>query len=171
MVIPNQLASTMISEESRKRILESRSRYPAARSAVLPALYIVQEEQGYLTDESMEEVAELLGIPYVDVTSVATFYTMYSNRPVGRYVLAVCTTLSCSLLGAEHLVDYLSRKLGVKVGETTSDGLFTLWTVECLGACSGAPVMMVGDRYYENLTPEKLDEILDNLRREAEEQG
>lgn len=134
----------------------------------MPALYVVQEEDGRLTDEGMGEVAKLLEMPYSDVVGVATFYSMYFERPVGRYVLDVCKTLSCALLGAESLVEHLSRKLGIKVGETTPDGLFTLRTVECLGACGKAPVMMVGDTYYEDLTPEKLDGIIESLRREAQ---
>ena len=134
----------------------------------MPALYVVQEEHGHLTEDGMAEVAKLLDMPLSDVGGVATFYSMYFQHPVGRYVLDVCKTLSCALLGAEHIVEYLSRKLGIKVGETTPDGLFTLRTVECLGACGAAPVMMVGDTYYENLTPEKIDFILDELRSKAQ---
>jgi NADH-quinone oxidoreductase E subunit len=157
----------MLSDNARRRILEIGESYPDGRSAVMPALYVVQEEQGHLTDEGMAEVARLLEMPFSDVGGVASFYTMYFEHPVGRYVLDVCKTLSCSLLGAEHLVDHLSRKLGIKVGETTPDGLFTLRTVECLGDCGNAPVMMVGDKYYDNLTPEKIDSILDELRSQA----
>lgn len=157
----------MLSEEARKRILEDAGRYPDKQSAILPALYVVQDEEGYITREGMDEVALLLDIPCSDVTGVATFYSMYFMRPVGRYVLDVCKTLSCSLLGAQHLVDHLSEKLGIAVGETTTDRLFTLRAVECLGDCGSAPVMMVGDTYYRDLTPEKLDSILDELRRKA----
>jgi NADH-quinone oxidoreductase subunit E len=159
----------MLSEETRNRILESAKHYPESRSAVLPALYAVQQDQGFITEEGMREVAELLDISHSDVDGIATFYTLLFKRPVGRYVIEVCTTLSCALLGAEHLLDYLSKKLGVKVGETTPDGMFTLRSSECLGDCGRAPVMMVGDTYYEDLTPEKLDNILDELRKKAEE--
>jgi NADH-quinone oxidoreductase subunit E len=157
----------MLPEEARRKIIESRERFPDRKSAILPALHIVQESCGYLTNESMDEVARLLDMPHSDVGGVATFYSMFFERPVGKYQLDVCTTLSCSLLGAEHLVDYLSRKLGIRVGETTPDGVFTLRTVECLGDCGRAPVMMVGDRYYDDLTPEKLDGIIDELRDKA----
>lgn len=157
----------MLSEEARKHIIETASAYPDRRSAVLPALYVVQNEEGYVSEDGMDEVAKLLNLPRTDVGGVASFYSMFFRRPVGRYVLDVCKTLSCSLLGAEHLVDYLTEKLGVEVGETTPDGLFTIRTVECLGACGGAPVMMVGDTYYENLTREKLDALIDDLRRKA----
>lgn len=157
----------MLSEKSRAQIKKSAGRFPAAQSAVLDALYVIQDEEGFVTEEGMREIAELLGMPYADVRAVASFYTMFHSRPSGRYVLDVCTTLSCSLLGAEHLVDYLSNRLGIKVGETTPDGIFTLRTVQCLGDCGKAPVMMVGDTYYENLTPEKLDSLLDELRRKA----
>lgn len=159
----------MLSKESKECIRKFAKRFPIAQSAVLDALYIVQNEAGYVTEEGMREVAELLGMPYVDVRAVASFYTMFLKRPSGRYVLDVCTTLSCSLLGAEHLADYLSDKLGIEVGETTPDGMFTLRTVQCLGDCGNVPVMMVGDTYYENLTPEKLDSLLDELRIKAQE--
>ena len=154
----------MLSDEMRNRILESTSKFSDRRSAVLEALYAVQEEHGHVTEEGMEEVARILDVPKSDVAGVATFYTLFFKRPVGKYVLQVCTTLSCSLLGAEHLVDYLSNKLGIEVGETTTDGLFTLLTTQCLGDCGNAPVMMVGDTYYDNLTIEKLDALLEKLK-------
>jgi NADH-quinone oxidoreductase subunit E len=157
----------MLSEKSRSQIEENAKKYPSAGSAVLNALYVVQDEKGFVTEDGMREVAELLGMPYADVEAVATFYTMFQKQPSGRYILDVCTTLSCSLLGAEHLIDYLSRKLEIKVDETTPDGMFTLRAVQCLGNCGNAPVMMVGDTYYDNLTPEKLDGILDELKRKA----
>lgn len=159
----------MLSEEVRRKIIEGKESYPDRRSAIMPALYAVQESEGHISEDAMAEVAKLLEIPASDVGGVASFYSMYFRKPVGRYVLDVCKTLSCSLLGAEHLVEHLSKKLGIKVGETTPDGMFTLRTVECLGDCGNAPVMMVGDTYYENLTPEKLDSLLDELRAKARE--
>lgn len=161
----------MLSQESRTRIEENTKKFPTAKSAVLDALYVVQNEEGFVTEEGMREAAELLGMPYADVEAVATFYTLLQKRPSGKYVLDVCTTLTCSLLGAEHLIDYLSKKLEIRVDETTPDGMFTLRAVQCLGDCGNAPVMMVGDTYYDNLTPEKLDGILDELRRKARESG
>ena len=151
--------------ELREKIEEIARRYPDPRSAVMPALYLAQEKHGYLTKEAMEEVAEALNIPPVQVYEIATFYTMFNKRPVGRYHIQVCTNVSCMLLGAETLVDYLKEKLGIDVGETTRDGLFTLSTVECLGSCGTAPVMQINDTYYENLTKERIDEILEGLRR------
>lgn len=167
MGVDNHQVDAMLTVGTREKIQKSAERFPVRRSAILPALHLVQEEKGYLSNESLNEVAELLGMPHSDVAGVATFYSMFFERPVGRYILDVCTTLSCSLIGAEHLVDYLAKKLGIRVGETTPDGIFTLRTVECLGDCGNAPVMMVGETYYENLTPERLDGILDDLRNRA----
>ncbi len=152
-----------LSEEALNRIEEVRKKYPTARSAVLPALYIAQEEEGYVTKDAMAEIARILDIPPIQVFESATFYTMFNKKPVGRHHIQVCTNLSCSLLGAEHIVEYISRKLCIGVGETTPDGRFTLTTVECLGSCGTAPMMQVNDRYHENLTEEKIDEILDGL--------
>ncbi len=150
--------------ELKDKIEEIAKRYPDRRSAVMPALYLAQEKYGYLSKEAMEEVAEILALPPVQVYEIATFYTMYNRQPVGRYHIQVCTNVSCMLLGAENLVDYIKKRLGIEVGETTSDGLFTLSTVECLGSCGTAPVMQINDEYYENLTKEKVDDILNTLK-------
>jgi len=139
-------------------------RYPDKRSALLPILHLIQEEQGCLSDEAMIEVAELLGLKPVEVREVATFYTMFNFRPVGRYHIQVCHNLSCSLLGAESLIAHLEERLQIRAGETTPDNLFTLNRVECLGSCGTAPVMQINDDYYENLTKEKVDVILESLR-------
>jgi NADH-quinone oxidoreductase subunit E len=141
-------------------------RYPQARSALLPALDIAQREAGYLSPQVLREVAVLMDLPPVEVASVASFYTMLYRRPVGKHVIQVCTNISCSLMGAEHIVDVLRKKLGIEVGETTPDGRFTLLTVECLGSCGTAPMMQVDDTYYENLTEERLDAILAELSRD-----
>ncbi len=156
------------SETAQKELQEIVARYPDKRSAMLPALAIAQREQGYLTPEAYAWVAEALDTSPTWVASVASFYTMLRKEPAGRYLVQVCTNLSCSLVGAQPLLEYLQEKLGIKVGETTPDGLFTLTTVECLGSCSTAPVMQVNDCYYEQLTRERIDEILAELRREAE---
>lgn len=153
----------MLSEEALKKIAEVQKKYPTKRSAVLPSLYIAQEDQGYVTKESMAEIARILDLPPVQVYESATFYTMYNKAPVGRHHIQVCTNLSCSLLGAEHIVDYISRKLEVGVGETTDDQKFTLSKVECLGSCGTAPMMQINDEYFENLTEEKIDKILESL--------
>ena len=118
---------------------------------------------GYTNSQIMEEIAELLDLPPLEVSETASFYTFFPKQGTGKYWIQVCTNLSCSLLGAESLVDYLEDKLKIKVGETTPDGRFTLTTVECLGSCGTAPVMQINQDYYENLTKDKIDKILDEL--------
>lgn len=157
------------SEAAQRELQDIISRYPDKRSAMLPALDVAQREQGYLTLEAYQWVAAALGTSPTWVASVASFYTLLRKEPLGRYLIQVCTNLSCSLLGAQHLMDHLRERLGIEPGETTADGLFTLVRVECLGSCSTAPVMQINDRYYERLTPERVDEILAELRREAGE--
>lgn len=154
----------MLSEQSKREIRKIRDEYPDPQSALLPALYLAQQEYGgWLPEQAFDEVAEVMGLPPTQVASVATFYTMLNKKPVGRHLIQVCTNISCSLLGAEHLLSYISRKLGVAVGETTGDGKFTLLEVECLGSCGTAPMMQVDDTYHENLTEEKIDQILAGL--------
>jgi NADH-quinone oxidoreductase subunit E len=138
---------------------------PAKRAMLLTALYIAQEQYGHLSQEAIERVAERLGLSATEVYSMASFYTLYRTKPTGRYVLQVCEGLSCHLVGgAERLVDYLAKKLGIKVGQTTPDGLFTLETVQCLASCGTSPAMRVNDALYENMTAEKVDELLETLR-------
>jgi NADH-quinone oxidoreductase subunit E len=157
----------VLSTGAKEKILQLKSRYPQPQSALLPALHLAQREcDGWLSDEVMAQVAEVMGLPLAKVRSVASFYTMFNRQPVGKYLVQVCTNLSCSLLGAEHIVEHLKRKLGTEVGETTPDGLFTLLEVECLGACGTAPMMQINDTYYENLTIERVDDILDQLAKE-----
>jgi NADH-quinone oxidoreductase subunit E len=154
----------MLSRKAKEKIQQLKSRYPQAKSALLPALHLAQREHdGWLSDEVMTEVAEVMDLPPAEVRSVASFYTMFHRRPVGKHLVQVCTNLSCSLLGAEHIVEHLKRALGIEVGETTADGLFTLLEVECLGSCGTAPMMQIDDTYYENLTIERVDEILSQL--------
>ena len=143
-------------------------KYPERRSALLPALFLAQKKYGYLTKETMEEVASILNLQPVQVYEVATFYTMFNKKPVGKYHVQVCTNVSCSLLGSEMIVDCLKKKLGIKSGETTEDKLFTLSEVECLGSCGTAPMMQINDTYYENLTEEKVNNILMELKGKAE---
>jgi NADH-quinone oxidoreductase subunit E len=139
------------------------TRYPDKDAAILPALHLAQREQGYVSDDAIVHIAELLGTSPARIEGVATFYTMYNRKPVGKYHVQICRNISCSLLGAEHLIGHVSKKLGVKPGETTPDGKFTLTKVECLGSCGTAPVMQVNDDYHENLNEERIDAILDNL--------
>lgn len=134
------------------------AKYPATekQSAVMRALMVVQEEQGYLTPELMDAVADYLDMPAIAVYEVSTFYTMYEHKPVGRHLINVCTNISCKLCGSSKVVKHLEKKLNIKLGETTPDGKYTLRSVECLGACVNAPMMQVDKDYHENLTPEKL---------------
>ena len=138
--------------------------YPDKQGALLPVLHLAQETFGYVSLEVEEYVGGLFGISPAHVHEVVTFYTLYFQAPRGRHVVSVCHNLSCHLLGAKGIIEHLERKLGVEVGETTKDGRVTLLTVECLCACEGAPMMQVDDRYEVNLTPEKVDRILEGLR-------
>lgn len=156
--------SLAFSKETRAKHERLLTRYPNREAAILPTLYLAQREFGHLSDEAILYVADLLGFTPARIDGVATFYTMYNKKPVGKYHLQVCRNLSCSLMGAEHLIERVSEKLGVQPGETTADGRFTLSTVECLGSCGTAPVMQVNDDYYENLSEESIDAILDRLR-------
>ena len=162
--------SFVYSAENRARFDEIVKRYPEdrRRSAVLPALYLVQAQQGYITANAMRHVAELLGITPADVEDVVSFYTMFFTRPVGRFVLQVCRTLSCALNGAERVAEELAAKLGVKPGETDPTGTFTLLEVECLGACDRAPVVMVNDAWQECLKPEDAAKLVDDLKARGE---
>ena len=154
----------LLSDDARARIRAFEAKYPDRRSALLPALHVAQNELGWLSREAMEEVGALLGVDPGQVEEVASFYTMYYKTPVGTYVLEVCKTLPCSILGADEIIDYVSQKLGIAPGETTDDGLFTLYRVECLAACHRAPVMQVNHRYYQDLTPEKVDALIEAAR-------
>lgn len=153
----------MFSEANEKKLDEIISHYPVKRSAVLPALYIAQEEHGYVTDDDVKYIAERLGMRVNEVEEVVTFYTMYSRKPVGKHKLQVCRTLSCMLLGAEEITEHLSHKLGIEVGETTADGKFTLQEVECLGYCDLAPCLQVNFTYHERVTKDAVDDIISSL--------
>jgi len=152
--------------ERRARLEEIAARYPPERrrSALLPALYLVQHQQGYVSAQAMEHVADVIGVTPAEVEDVVTYYTMFYAQPVGTYVLQVCRTLSCALNGAERVVDVLSRKLGIKPGETDASGMFTLMEVECLGACDRAPVVAVNEHWHELVTPESAERLVDDLR-------
>ena len=159
--------SKELSEHVRAEIDRWLERFPPdqKRSAVLAALREVQHENdGYLTLEQMDAVADFLEMPKIAVYEVASFYSMLETKPVGRHSISVCTNVSCMLCGADEIVDYIERKLGIKTGESTEDGRFYLkQEEECLAACCGGPMMMVDHKYYENLTPAKVDRILDAL--------
>jgi NADH-quinone oxidoreductase E subunit len=139
------------------------TRYPDQGAVILPVLHLAQKEFGHLSGETIAYVAKLLGTSPARIEGVATFYTMYNLKPVGRYHLQVCRNISCSLMGAERMIEHISKKLAIRPGETTPDGKFTLSEVECLGSCGTAPVMMVNDDYHENLTEGAIDALLDGL--------
>lgn len=157
----------ILSDHVRGEIDRWKARFPEERqrSAVIGALHAVQHENdGFLTAELMNGVADYLDLPTIQVYEVATFYSMFQTRPVGRHNVAICTNVSCMLRGAEDIVEHVEKKLGTKVGDSTEDGrIYLKREEECLAACCGAPMMMVDHKYYENLTPEKVDEILDGL--------
>jgi NADH-quinone oxidoreductase E subunit len=152
--------------ERRARFDEVVKRYPPdrKRSAVLPALYLVQDQQGYVTASAMRYVAGLLEITPADVEDVVSYYTMFYTKPVGKFVLSVCRTLSCALLGAERVTEEICGKLHIKPGETDPSGTFTLLEVECLGACDRAPAIMVNDDWHECQKPEDVTKLLDDLK-------
>jgi NADH-quinone oxidoreductase subunit E len=156
--------------ENRARFDRVVTRYPddRRRSAVLPALYLVQYQQGYITGRAMRHVADLLGITPADVEDVVSYYTMFHTKQVGRFVLNVCRTLSCALNGAERVTEEICAKLAIKPGETDASGTFTLIEVECLGACDRAPVVMVNDSWHECLQPAQVGSLLDDLRERGE---
>jgi len=157
----------ILSDHVREEIERWKARFPEdrQRSAVIGALHAVQHENdGFLTAELMNGVADYLDLPTIQVYEVATFYSMFQTKPVGRHNVAICTNVSCMLRGAEELVEHVENKLGTKTGESTEDGrIYLKREEECLAACCGAPMMMVDHKYYENLTPAKVDEILDGL--------
>ncbi|WP_342227028.1 NADH-quinone oxidoreductase subunit NuoE [Rickettsiella endosymbiont of Rhagonycha lignosa] len=158
--------SDLLSEDLKIAIEKWTKKYPPDRrqSAVLPALMLAQEyNSGYLSQDLIDAVADYLEMSRVTAYEVATFYTMYELKPIGRHKIGVCTNVSCMLSGCDKIVAHLQNRLQIKFGETTADEKFSLREVECLGACANAPVVHIGQRYYEDLTPEKLDKILDNL--------
>lgn len=158
----------MFSKTVEKEFQDLLQRYPSKRSALIPALYIVQREHGYLTPEGIDYVARLIGLTTAQVTEVATFYLMLFTKPVGKNILWVCHNLSCTLCGAEEIISRLESNLKIKVGETTADGKFTLMRQECLASCDTAPVMQVNEDYEENLTLSRVDAILEKLRNKPE---
>ena len=159
--------SALLSDHAKEVIEQWKSRFPEGRerSAVISALHVVQHENdGYLTAELMNAVADYLDLPTIQVYEVATFYSMFQTKPVGRHNVAICTNVSCMLRGSDEIVEHVEGKLGVKIGESTDDGrIYLKREEECLAACCGAPMMMVNHKYYENLTTVQVDEILDGL--------
>ena len=154
----------MLSEATRQKINALIEKYPVRRSALIPSLQAAQEEVGYVSEEATREIARIFELSPNEVYEVASFYTMLFKAPVGRYVIQVCTNISCLLCNSESIMAHLQERLGIKPGETTPDKKFTLFEVECLASCGTAPVAQINDEYHENLTTEKLDRILDSLK-------
>ena len=154
----------MLSADARQTIEALKAEYETSKSALLPALHVAQQDQGWLSEETQLEVASLLGLTPQAVREVVTFYSMVHQKPVGRHLLQVCRNISCWLHGGHSLQRQIEDRLEIKEGETTPDGRFTVASVECLGSCGTAPVMMVNERYYEGLTPEAVDRLLEELK-------
>ena len=151
----------MFTEEELKKLDEIKSHYLDNKSALLPALWMIQEKYGWISTDNMKYIGDLLNVPYEHILGVVSFYTMFNEKPVGKYNLQICTNVSCMLRGGYELFRYISEKLGIKNKETTNDGMFTIEEVECLGSCATAPMMQVNNKeFYENLTPEKIDELI-----------
>ena len=154
------------SPEAKKRFQTILSHYPAKRAALLPVLILAQHEFGWISQEVAEYVGGVMGYPPSDVLSVATFYTMLHKKPAGKYHFDICKNVSCWLMGVNPCIDEIKRKLEVERREVTADGKFSWDVTECLGSCGTAPAMQVGDRYYENLTPARIAEVIDQLKQE-----
>jgi NADH-quinone oxidoreductase E subunit len=152
------------SPETLRRFAETVARYPKKEAAILPVLYLAQQEFGHLGPEAIEYVARLMEQSPAQVQGVVSFYTMFNTKPIGRHHIQVCRTLSCALGGAEQISAFIKRKLGIDIGQTTADGRFTLSEVECLASCGTAPMMQINDDYYENLDEAKTEKILDALK-------
>lgn len=161
--------SIQFSNERLAKVGEIVARYPDGRqkSALIPVLHLAQEQFGWLSADTMDYVASLLKLEPIEVYEVATFYSMYNLKPVGKYLFEVCQTGPCMIKGSDDIIGYIGEKLGIKPGETSSDGLFTLKTVECLGACGYAPMMQLGKHFREHLTKEKVDAIIEECRKSA----
>jgi NADH-quinone oxidoreductase E subunit len=157
----------MLNEDTINRIKEKAVRYPRKKSAILPALTEAYRQLGYVDDAVYKELSAVIDIPEVEIAEAASFYTLFPKAPRGKYLIQVCHNISCALLGADSLVKYLEEKLDISKGETTEDNMFTLISVECLGSCATAPMMQINNDYYENLTRDKVDKILEDLRAKA----
>jgi len=151
-------------KETEARIDAAIREYPRAHSVLLEVLHLIQKERGYIADEDMEYAAAKVGVPLVHVAGMVSFYTMLRRKPVGRHHIQICRTLSCQLRGSREILEHLKKRLGIREGEVTPDGRFSLVTVECLGSCGTAPMMQVNDDYHENLTLKRLDALLDSMK-------
>jgi NADH-quinone oxidoreductase subunit E len=159
----------MLSETLKTKFDTIIGRYPLKRSAIVPLLLFAQDEIGYVSDEAIEEIARRVEVKPIEVIEDISYYSMLHRRPIGQFNFQVCTNVSCLLRGGEEILDYCSKKLGIGHKQTTPDGKFSLEEVECLGACCGAPAMQVNYDYYENLTPEKIDTLIEKLRKNGKD--
>jgi NADH-quinone oxidoreductase E subunit len=153
----------MLSEQNLKKLDGLKKYYKTSQALVLPALWMAQQEQGFISEEAMKHVSQLLNVPYGHILGVVTFYTMFHSKPIGKHHIEVCTNVSCMLRGSGRIVEHLEQRLGIKMGETSKDKKWTLSETECMGSCGTAPMVAVGEEYYENLTPEQVDKILAEL--------
>jgi NADH-quinone oxidoreductase subunit E len=161
----------MISDALERKFDAILARYPVKRSAIVPLLLFAQDEIGYVSDEAIEEIARRVGVRPIEVIEDVSYYSLLRRQPIGKYNLQVCTNISCMLRGGEKIFQHCAKKLGIGHKQTTPDGMFSLEEVECLGACCGAPAMQVNYEYYENLTPEKVDELIEQLKKKERGSG
>ncbi len=155
------------SEEFEQRFAEMLTHYPIKRSVLVPTLLYMQDELGYLTDEAIEEIAKRLDLPVLEIHNVISYYSMLRTKPAGKYNVQVCTTVSCMARGAEDVLEHCKKKLGIDIKHTTDDGMFSLDEVECIGACSWAPAAQVNYDFHENLTTEKMDDVLEQYKKKG----
>jgi len=159
----------MFDEKEIKEVENLKKRYPDNNSVMLPVLWMLQEKYGWISNDAMKFAGDLLNVPYEHILGVVTFYTMFNSKPVGKYHLQICTNVSCMLRGGYELFNYISEKLGIKNKETSEDGMFSIEEVECLGSCATAPMLQINNKeYYENLTKEKIDELLKKLHKDSQ---
>jgi NADH-quinone oxidoreductase E subunit len=154
----------MLSEQHLQKVEELRKAYPTSKALTLPVLWMLQDQEGYISTQAMEYVAKLLDVSPGHVLGVVTFYTMFHSKQVGRHHLEVCTNVSCMLRGSEKILARLEERLGTKCGTTSTDGKFTISEVECMGSCGTAPMLAMGEEYFENLTEQKIDDLVDSLK-------
>ena len=154
----------MLTQENLQKAESLFKKYPQKKAALLPILWIAQEQEGWISEEMMKYVADLVEVPYAHVLGVVSFYTMFNDKKLGRYHIEVCTNVSCMLKGSDKILENVERICGTKVGQTSADGKFTVSEVECMGACGGAPMIAIGEEYHEYLTPEKTEQLLTSLK-------
>jgi len=164
---PQAAAALELSEASRQRIADIIARYPTSQSALMPCIWVVQEEIGWVPPGAVDFLVETLGVTRARVHELLTFYTMFRSEQPAQHVLEVCHNISCHVLGAREIIAHLEKRLGIRLGETTPDGKFALHGAECLGACGHGPMLQLGKHFYEHLTPEKVDDLLESLRKDV----